>query len=276
MKTVSINYRSVLLSIVLFFVVGSPGLSQIKSEISTKLDSLYSSHNFEVLDNYALTALLDADSLSVSDRAELYKYLGIVYILQDRGQEGKQAFSQWLRYDPAGYIDSFRYPPNVVNIYTTAKAEIKTQLAEIPALPAAAWKPTFSSTLQSVLIPGLGHFNQGKEQKGLLIFTAQAVTITGWLICENNFDISNRAYYSETDSDQFDPKYNTVNNWYRARNALAITSIAVYVFAQTDFFLFPQFSPNENNRNYSFSIYPVINTESFSNAYDFFRITVKF
>jgi len=253
MKKIRLRILPVLICFIFSAGICNIAFGQAPSETSSRLDSLYRSGSYEALENYALRSLLDTDSLALSDKAALYKYLGIVYILQGRETEGKHEFVRWLMIDRNGYIDPFRFPPEVMEVFRTAKAERDNRIEQYPVLALPIWKPTTSSTVKSLFVPGWGQIDKGNTTKGVLIFTAQAVTLTGWLVSENNFDIANKAYYRETEPEQFDSKYDRVNIWYQAKGTFLIASIAVYVFAQTDYFFFQEFVSAGGNRSLSFT-----------------------
>ena len=244
-----IYFRFHIATIFLFVIfITFQSSAQSNGDIGSKLDSLYRSRSYAALENYALRLLLNADSLITIEQAELHKYLGIVYIIQGREDEGKLEFIRWLKLDSNGYIDSFNYPPRIVEIFQEAKAESATLTEILPGPTIQRWEPSLSSAMKSVLVPGWGQIVQGKKRKGIYIFTAQAVSLSGWLVSEHNFDISDKAYHTETDPEKFDEKYDIANNWNKARWSFIAASIAVYVFAQTDFILFTSYiSLNESN-----------------------------
>lgn len=276
MKTISVRFLPVLISFILSAGICNPAIGQAQSETSSKLDSLYRSRSYEVLENYVLRSLLNADTLSVFNKAALHKYLGIVYILQGRKQEGKQAFIRWLMIDRNGYIDNYRFPPEVVEVFKEAKSESDNRIEEYPVLALQQWKPTLSGTLKSLCVPGWGQIEKGNTSKGVLIFAAQALTSAGWLVAENNFDIANKTYYRETDPGQFDEKYDRVNSWYKAKGTFLIASIGVYVFAQTDFLFFPQFTTDVGHQFIYFTCKPSFSTSPENINLHFMTISLDF
>ena len=207
--------------------------------IEAELDSLYEARSYETLETFALRTLTLSDSLKLSDRAVLHKYLGLFYIIKGREADGKKQFTQWLELDPAGYIDRFNYPPVIVRVYKEVKLEIESNKNLISSTPAKKWEPTTSSVIKSAIVPGWGQYIQGKDDRALIFFISQTVSIAGFVVCNHNLNIANTDYQREIDIDRFDELYDTANNWNYARWFFALTSAAIYVIAQTDFYFLP-------------------------------------
>ena len=148
--------------VILFVILFSslPAQAQNHSNIHTKLDSLYRSGEYPYLENYAVRTLLDSVSLSIDERAELHKYLGIIYIIREREVEGKQEFLRWLKLDPTGYLDSFRFPPKIVRIYQDAKDAIKPAEADRPVMDIGGWKYSRPERASASCRPGSKHHNK--------------------------------------------------------------------------------------------------------------------
>jgi len=239
MRGLHFKFRIILPLPIIFFIILQPLFAGERNSIGTELDSLYRNGYYDVMEKLIISSLSESESYSLSEQAELHKYLGIVYFIKGRDSEGKQEFISWLSLEPRGYIDTFRFPPKIVEAYKEAKAKIETSPEIIPIQPKERWKPTFTNTAKSLLVPGWGQIEQGKTEKGIFIFFAQAFTVSGWLVSEHNFSIADKAYHTETELEEFDAKYDRANNWNKARWAFLVSSVAVYVFAQTDFILFP-------------------------------------
>ncbi|MBC8204595.1 hypothetical protein ISS30_06565 [bacterium] len=250
MHRLCFRFSAAFVIIIPFIFIICPASAQEDSHIVTKLDSLYRSRNYGALEKYALRSLLSADSIDILDRAELHKYLGIVYIIQGREDDGKPEFKCWLRLDPYGFIDSFSFPPRIVQLFKEVKDEIRTSAGIFQQPVGQRWKPTISNVAKSILIPGWGQIDQGKTKKGIYILTAQTASISGWLICKHNFNIADRAYHTEINPEKFDDKYDRANNWNKAKWLFASVSIAVYILAQADFFMIPPYiSLTDGNSN---------------------------
>lgn len=217
-------------------------------KIASQLDSLYEARNYDALETFALRSLMLSDSLTTAERAILHKYLGLFYVIKGREPEGKKQFAQWLELDPAGYIDRFNYPPMIVRVYKEVKAEIESNKNLQPSVSGEKWEPQTSSIIKSTFVPGWGQLTQHKNKKAFLFFISQTVSITGLIISAHNLVIANTNYQRETDVDRFDELYDKANNWNYARWFFALSSAAVYVLAQADFYLLP---PQTN-----FSSYP--------------------
>lgn len=233
------NFAAILVLIISLYPSGTV-VAQTPPFISAKLDSLYRARNYNELENYALRTLLRQDSLNVFDQAELHKYLGIVYIIQSREDEGREEFARWLKLDPKGYIDSFNFPPGIVQIYREVKSAMPPPEPKNAAvIQMEKWKSTPASAVKSLIIPGWGQFLQGKSPKGYYLFAAQSVCIAGALVSQHNFNLADRAYHQETEVSQFDAKYDRMNDWNKARWSFFAASLAVYIYTQTDFFMLP-------------------------------------
>ena len=216
-----------------------PSQAQDQSTIHSRLDSLYRVGKYDNLENFALSCLLDSVSLSSSEKAELHKYLGIIFIIRERELEGKQEFLKWLKLDPTGHIDSFRFPPKIVRIFQEAKDANKLSEADTQLNINDTWKYSPYNTISSLVIPGSGQLAQGKRQQGMSILLLQTVTLSGLIVSEYNFNLNSRAYHKATQPEEFDSKYDLANNWNKARWSFFAASVAIYVFAQAEFFLLP-------------------------------------
>ena len=101
------------------------------------------------------------------------------------------------------------------------------------------WKYSPYNTISSLVIPGSGQLAQGKRQQGMSILLLQTVTLSGLIVSEYNFNLNSRAYHKATQPEEFDSKYDLANNWNKARWSFFAASVAIYVFAQAEFFLLP-------------------------------------
>jgi len=239
MPGISLKYRTGLLVLIVCLCANWGANAQSLCEISSRLDSLYRNRNYGELENYALRSLLFSDSLNLFELAELHKYLGIVYIIQERIEEGRQEFLRWLQLDPQGYLDSFDFPPGIIQVFREAKAESASGESGQSPAPVEQWHHSPLSSLKSICLPGWGQLLQGKSPRGYYLFAAQAACAAGWLVSQHNFELADRAYHLETEAAQFDRKYERANHWNKARWSFFAASLAVYIYAQTDFFLLP-------------------------------------
>lgn len=219
-------------------VISASSLAQDSSGFESKLDSLYKCRNYNELETYALRTLHQSETISTTDRAILHKFLGIVYIIQGRENDGRFEFRRWLNLDPSGHIDSFAYPPPIIRVFEEAKSLVENEPV-FQSDPPAKWKPGRDQVLKSLLVPGWGQYIQGKKNKGFTFLALQSFTIAGWVVCEHNLEIENRRYHLETEPERFDELYDKANRWNYARWGFALSATAVYLLAQTDFFFLP-------------------------------------
>jgi len=249
--------RFPLLFLITLTIVGSASLSYAdSSNISAHLDSLLSARSYDELETFALKTLALSDTIETADRANLHKYLGIVYIIRGREEDGKRQFTHWLDLDPAGYIDKFNYPPMIVRAYNEVKMERERTKDFLVDEPVEQWEPSTIDILKSALVPGWGQITQGKTGRGIAFLALQSLSIAGWFVSDHNLTLANNAYQRETDPAKFDELYNTTNNWNYARWAFTFSSIGIYVITQADFF----FIPPEIN----LSSYPVSPRDNFA------------
>ena len=246
-----ISFSITICIVISFCDISAPVFAnESKSPIASQLDSLYETRSYDELEKFALRTLIFADSMKISDRALLHKYLGLFYIIKEREVEGKRQFKQWLHLDSAGYVDRFNYPPMIVRVYKEVKSEIELDANLNQSPTDTKWKPDASGMIKSALVPGWGQLIQHKNRKALTFFGAQVFTSAGWIISNHNLVIANTNYQRETDAGKFDELYDRTNNWNYTRWVFAMSSIAVYVLSQTDFYL----------------IQPQINLSSYQNA----------
>jgi len=232
--------RFLFLALTILTIVGSASLAHADSiNISAHLDSLLSARCYDELETFALRTLTLSDTLDTTDRANLHKYLGIIYIIRGREEDGKRQFAQWLNLDPAGYIDKFNYPPMIVRAYNEVKLEMERTRDFMVAEPLEQWEPSTADIIKSALVPGWGQITQGKTGKGIAFLVLQSVSIAGWFVSDHNLTLANNAYQWETDPAKFDELYNTANNWNYARWTFTFSSIGIYILAQSDFFFLP-------------------------------------
>lgn len=276
MTIVHFRYLTYITVLLAWFWAGSIVSAQDDSELETELESLYKSRNYNSLETYALKQLHQSDSLTITGRALLYKYLGIVYVIQGRPDDGRIEFHRWLLLDPNGFIDSFSYPPPIVRVFEEAKSGIEREKVQPPEI-VPLWKPGPASVVKSLLVPGWGQLLQSKNNKAIGLFSLQVISISGWIVCEHNMTIENRKYHLETDPSRFDELYDSANRWNYARWAFALSSSAIYLLTQADFFLLPPSLTADNLDTASGPAHPSSGTYSSSEDYqEILRITIQF
>ena len=221
----------------LFIITGFASADTYDTNIFIKIDSLYHARNYHELENFALRTLQFSDSLTVHDYTVIHRFLGIIYIIQGREAEGREQFRRWLKYEPNGFLDSFNYPPYIVRIFQEIKAEVILEKPFDSTILQERWKPTRLSTIESLLVPGLGQYNKNEKKKGAILFLIQSASVAGFLVSEHNFRLADHAYHLETNITSFDKHYDEANNWNKARWASVITVVAVYIYIQTDFLI---------------------------------------
>lgn len=249
---------------ILLTLNNAPVFSVSADTVSTRLDALYKNFEYDSLEIYALKTLNTSDSLDVSTMANLYKYLGLIYIIGGRETLGKRYFGEWLKTDHSGYIDSFNYPPEIVRVFMEVKADMEKSEVKQVLLPPERRLIGFTDAAKSLTVPGWGQIIKGERTKGLLLFGGQSIALTMLIVSSHNFTLSEHAYHMETNPDNFDKLYNRASNWNYALWASALTSTGIYIFTQTDFFLVP---PIKNGTSkMSIGIFPSQTSHSSSSS----------
>lgn len=251
--------------ILLIFVLSCTTLAQSDTDGIKRLQEAFISFDYPA-------AILIADSLLDKKASFNHDELITIYLIKGISQysEGDEtgagiSFIHILQYEQEYELDPLNYSPKIVNFFD----QIKIQFAEnFPIADSSSVSDSLttnndsvkdtnttdtnsqkyfqdyseiesynSSSLQSVLLPGLGHLSRGKTTKGIILTTATVASLGSSIYYYFETQTRRNAYLNETEKAQIPIKYTEYNDAYKMRNASVAAFLVVWLYTQLDYFL---------------------------------------
>lgn len=219
-------------------------------EIIRQTDSLLGQR--EKIDNPTLLEILEFRSASLF---ALGDQIGV-----------RKSFIDLLKIDQNYELSESEYSPKLITLFMDIKKEylsiIETEEKvqnsgsnnSIYETATINYTNYNSAIAKSLLVPGWGHFEMGKNSKGILLTSLGLASLGSMVYYIFDAESKERDYLNETNSGLIESKYNEYNSSYRIRNALIISYAAIWLYSQIDLLIF-----DEPSKNYQVVVLPHLN-----------------
>jgi hypothetical protein len=153
--------------------------------------------------------------------------------------------------------DPALWTPRVIQVFNEVKTDYLKNNPEITAgdnlKPKSEVKFNFqeiigSATIKNLFLPGLGQFEFGETQKGILFSAASALNIGALIYFILDANKKENNYYNENDPSLIPQRYDEYNNAYKIRNTLLISYAVIWLYSQIDLLFMNGKEPTRANQ----------------------------
>jgi hypothetical protein len=229
-----------ILGLLVFIVTSAAGA---ESDPVLRAKDLYSRGEYLVLIDFAETVFSDTLGLARGERAELYRILASSYVAVGNTESAKERFKKMLELEPETTMDPLTTSPKILSAFTEAKSEYDMEHAHLPGADSLGpvrieremrtdvW---VRPALESLLVPGLGQFDNGEHTKGLVFVASEVLSVAGLLTSQAWYEAAREDYALNTDPLKMEELYAEYNKWYMVRNGFIVSSVGICLVSSVD------------------------------------------
>ena len=213
-----------------------PAQEQMVDEIARQ----FSSGNIYEAEIQALKALHSDIQFSNENLFEIHKYLAFCYVAYGQRDKAIKRFLEMLKLNPSHRFDPQIVSPKIVQVFETALTEFENankNKQEIPEISASDIQ--LRAGMRSLAFPGLGQLYKGDKKKGYALIVGEAAAAAGFAISQIMLEKSHDEYLDAANQHMIQNKYETYNNWYKARNFTAAAAVMIYLYGFFDSVYWP-------------------------------------
>lgn len=213
-----------------------------ENDFVSRAEELYSRGEYLLIIDFIETTLSDTVGLDTEERILLLRLLGSSYVAVGNTESAKKQFKNMLKLEPDSELDPVSVSPKIVAVFQEAKRELEaeqaiskpetltTELA--PRMPGRnVW---LGPAMKSLIVPGLGQFQNGHQRKAYFFLSSEVVSLAGLLASQVKFEEARKAYAGNSDPSKMEALYGNYNTWYLVRNGFVATSIGICVLSSVD------------------------------------------
>lgn len=197
----------------------------------------YNALNYQQAAQKAKQALINYHQFTPPELVELHKYLALINYAQGKIDESKKNFEAALSLNPDLVLSPLYVSPKIIEFFNKIKAELNSEAGKIEELSLRyilVRNKKFNASLRSIVLPGWGQIYKGEKKKGIVLVSLWTSSVGGLLVTHLKQSKAREVYLDAKESDEIESKYNDYNNYYKARNYLAIFSLALWLYAHID------------------------------------------
>lgn len=182
----------------------------------------YNAGNYEAVVARAESVLTEP-GITRADSLRITKIHAFALVAVGRTRQAEEVFLRLLERYPNTELDPREVSPKIRAVFE----EVKRQALSRPAPVRVDTVRLRQPVPLSVLVPGVSQLQAGRRARGYALLGATAISLAGLGLSHFSYQHARGEYLSATESQQVLDRYETANNWYRARTAfLGTTAIA--------------------------------------------------
>jgi len=217
----------------------SDGFSQtVETEkIIRDIKKDYNALKYNEAEQEAKKALINYQQFSPVQLVEIHKYLGLIYYTQNRLDESEKQFKTALSINPDLLLSSLLVSPKIIEFFNNIKAEKEAKpdfRDELFTKYILVKDKRLGAGLRSSILPGWGQIYKGQKKKGTILISSWAVCLGSLLATHLLQERAHKAYLESKDTEKIESNYKIYNNYYKAKNSIALFSIALWLYAHID------------------------------------------
>ncbi len=242
----------------LFFVC--PVIAQQKIQVAD-IRAQYELFEYQKVISLADSVLNHGDTLYSSDIVDIWLLKAQSHYALDQVAEARKCFVELLKIQSDFSPNAEAISPKIISLFNEVKADFEKQKTVIVKRPVQIIEPVHReeikykpehaalyhfAILKSVVLPGWGHLTLEENTKGWVITSAAAVNLTSLVYYVFSTNAKEKRYLNENIPAEIKSKYNEYNSSYKIRNSLIVSFVALWLYAQYDFYYMLQPAPNES------------------------------
>ncbi len=212
--------------------------SQIQSkQIIEEIKNYYRAMNYEQAEQKARDALINYNQFAPAELVELHKYLALINFAQGKIEESKKQFKTALSLKPDLVLSPLYVSPKIIEFLNQVKAEVRSGPGitnEFSVKYVVVKDKRFNASLRSLILPGWGQLYKGEKKKGMVLIALCGVSLGGLLATHVEYNKARQEYVAAEQPFEIQSKYRVYNNYYRARNSMAVFTMALWLYAHID------------------------------------------
>ncbi|MFQ5905155.1 MAG: hypothetical protein ACE5JA_01140 [bacterium] len=217
--------------------------SRAENDSVSRAEELYSRGEYLLIIDYIGSVLSDTLGLDAENRLSLLRILASSYVAVGNVESARTQFKKMLALDPDAQLDPVATSPKILSVFKEAKREYEAEQAarqapESLSTDLLAARPEgrvwLGPAIKSLIIPGLGQFQNGHQTKGYVFISSEVVSIAGLLVSQVRYEEARKDYAGNRDMSKMDALYNDYNRWYMVRNGFIATSVGICLVSSVD------------------------------------------
>ena len=213
-----------------------------ENDFVSRAEGFYSRGEYLLVIDFIETTLSDTLGLGAEERILLLRLLGSSYVAVGNTESAKKQFKNMLELEPDSELDPILVSPKIVAVFQEARRELEAEQAvskpETLSTKLAPQEPNrnvwLAPAMKSLIVPGLGQFQNGHQGKAYLFLSSEIVSLAGLLVSQVKFEEARTAYTGNDDPSKMEVLYNNYNTWYMVRNGFVATSVGICVVSSVD------------------------------------------
>lgn len=229
----------------ILIIISCPLYPQQNTEKLELINNQFQSFEYQAVIENADSLLTDVNILNDSDKVEIYRLKGVSHYSLLQMRLALNSFINILKLNPNYEMSPIQNSPKIVKYFN----EIKNSFSK-DMINAEKREEEFNKSLinqrnainksigYSILLPGLGHLQNGETTKGWGLISAAVITLGSSVYFILDTNKKEDDYLSEIEKSQIEIKYNKYNDSYKYRNYSLISFAAVWLYSQIDLLFF--------------------------------------
>ena len=213
-----------------------------KDDFVSCAEDFYAQGEYLLVIDYVETILSDTLGLDTGDRTLLLRILGSSYVAVGNTESAKKRFKKMLELKADCELDPVFTSPKILSVFEEARQEFETEQAiSQPETLTTKLAPQESErnvwlgpAMKSLIVPGLGQFQNGHQKKAYFFISSEVVSLAGLLVSQVKFDEARRTYSGNDDPSRMEPLYSSYNTWFMVRNGFIATSVGICLLSSVD------------------------------------------
>lgn len=237
-------------------------------QLVVEMREAFQNLNYDRAEQLADSILSRYDGFLRDELIETHVTLALIQYAQNRQREAELQFVSALSLNPELELDPMLVSPKVRTFFEDIKETRQLRMAEgeerVEPRYIFVRDPRPAAAVRSMIVPGWGQFYKEEPVKGYVFAGAWVGTAGASFIAHIRRQDAATAYRQATDPTEIMDRYQTYNRTHKFRNAMLVTSAAVWLVSYVDA-LVSDGEPalQSDNRPFSFSVHP---TSDFSNG----------
>ena len=214
---------------------------------------------------------------------EIYRMKAIAHFSLSDLENARISFQNILSIKPDYQLDPIQNSPKIIIIFQSVQTQFQPAdsvnvvlvkaITEDSTLSESADIPNedidFKAISRSMILPGWGHHQFKRSQKGWLLTTTAVLSLASTSYFYFDAQRKEEAYLLERNTDRIREKYNLYNTSYRLRNISIAAYGLIWLYSQYDIL---RLSRNHRTLSISTRLHPIPNSQNLASL----SIIVKF